>query len=215
MAEPVTAEPKSFGVRSVVAPVVVVVLGWLALAGSYYLVLPLFGVLSTTTWVLIWVGWLWVIVVPAIAAVRLAWRRAVRPAVVWSLLAVLAASALWTMGLPQRTAEGLFRQHRGDLARLASDYQAGTFGDGDVLPWRLRLLSVDGRAHRRCGSADPQAGRKDCALFLLLSQNWRAESGMGLAYFPTRPAPDASIVTAEGDIGAPVREFGGGWWLVT
>jgi hypothetical protein len=193
---------------------VVVVVGWLALAASYYLVLPLFGVLSMVTWSLIWLCWLCVTVVPTLAAGRLAWRRAVRPAVVWSLFAVLAEIALWTVGLPQRTAEGQFRQHRGDLAQLAADYQAGRIGGDAALPWPLRFLSVDGRAHRRCGSADPQTGRKDCALFLLLWQDWRAESGIGFAYYPTRPGPDASIVTADGDIGAPVRELGEGWWLV-
>jgi hypothetical protein len=209
MAEPVTDVSKDHR-----AWLVAVVLGWLALAASYGLVLPLFGVLSMVTWSLISLCWLWVIVVPVLAAGVLAWHGAVRPAVVLSLLAVLTGAALWTLGLPQCTPEGQFRQHRGDLARLAADYRAGRVDGDTALPWRLRFLSVDGQAHRRCGLADPQTGRKDCALFLLLWQNWRAESGIGFAYYPTRPGPDASIVTAEGDVGEPVRELGEGWWLV-
>ncbi|MGI5149391.1 hypothetical protein ACQEVC_24070 [Plantactinospora sp. CA-294935] len=211
MAEPVTDRSKHHRFWLVA---VVLVLGWLALAASYYLVLPLFGVLSMVTWSLISVCWLWVIVVPVLAAGRLVWHGAVRLAVVVSLLAALTGAALWTLGLPQRTPEGQFRQHRGDLARLAADYRAGRVNGDTALPWRLRFLSVDGRAHHRCGSTDPQTGRKDCALFLLLWQDWRAESGIGFAYYPTRPGPDASILTAEGDIGEPVGEFGAGWWLV-
>jgi hypothetical protein len=193
----------------------VLVLGWLVLAASYYLVLPLFGVLSTVTWALVSLCWLWVVGVPVLVAGRLVRRRAVRPMVAWSLVAVLAGALLWTLGPPHRTPEGQFGQHRGDLLRLAADYRAGRIGGGTALPWRLRFLSVDGQAHRRCGSADPPTGRKDCALFLLLWQDWRAESGTGLAYYPTRPRPDASIVTAEGDIGTPVRELGAGWWVVS
>jgi hypothetical protein len=211
----VVAEPVSDGFQHRARLVVVLVLGWLALAASYYLVLPLFGVLSTVTWALVSLCWLWVVGVPVLVAGGLAWRRAVRPMVVWSLVAMLAGALLWTLGLPQRSPEGQFGQHRSDLMRLAADYRAGRIGGDAALPWRLRFLSVDGRVHRRCGLADPRAGRTDCALFLLLWLDWRAESGIGFAYYPTRPGPDASIVTAEGDIGKPVRELGEGWWLVS
>jgi hypothetical protein len=120
----VVAEPATGGSKRDRAWLVVVVLvpGWLALAASYLLVLPLFGVLSVAIWLLISFVWLWVIVVPAFAAGRLAWRGAVRLMVVCSLLAVVSGAALWTLVLPQRTAEGQFRQHRGDLAPLAADY---------------------------------------------------------------------------------------------
>jgi hypothetical protein len=185
------------------------VAGWLALVDSYCLALPVFGVLSTATWSLTSLSWMWVIVVPILGAGRLAWHRRVRLAVVLTLLTVLTGAALWAWGPPRRTPEGQFRQHRSDLARLADDYRAGRIDDDTALPWRLRFLSIDGLAHPRCGF-----GHKDCALFLLMWQDWRHESGMGFAYYPTPPGPEAAIVTAEGDVGQPVRDLGAGWWLV-
>ncbi|TDC39170.1 hypothetical protein E1211_04845 [Micromonospora sp. 15K316] len=71
------------------------------------------------------------------------------------------------------------------------------------MPWRLTYLSIDGQAHRRGG-----------ALYLPVWQDWRAESGVGLAYFPTSPNPDTLIATASGDMGHPVRYLGDGWWWV-
>jgi hypothetical protein len=40
------------------------------------------------------------------------------------------------------------------------------------------------------------------------------EVGVGFAYFPVAPGPDASIATAEGDAGIPTRQIGDGWWWV-
>jgi hypothetical protein len=194
-------------------PVVVGCLGgWVALAGSYYLVLPLFGVFSTVTWSLAAVSWLWVISMPVVAAFGLIVYGGRRLGAAVGMLAVFAGVGLWIVGPPRLSPEGLFRHHRHELARLAAEYR--TTGDDAVLSWRMRFVSVDGRVHRRCGSTDAQTGRKDCALFLLQWQDWRAESGGGLAYYLTRPGPDASIVTAEGDTGEPVREIGQGWWVI-
>jgi len=188
--------------------------GGLALAGSYLLVLPLFGVLSPITWSAIVACWLWVIGVAVSAAVRLAKRGARWWAASWSMLALLATIGMWTIGWPQLTPEGYFRHHRHDLALLADEYRAGRLGSDNGLPLRLRWMSVDFQSHHRCRVTDPQPGPKGCALFLLAWQNWRAEVGVGFAYYPTRPGPDALLLTAEGDVGRPTRELGDGWWWV-
>ncbi|MEU4421106.1 hypothetical protein AB0F81_10790 [Actinoplanes sp. NPDC024001] len=51
-------------------------------------------------------------------------------------------------------------------------------------------------------------------LFVQTWQNWRAESGTGLAYFAGPPAAGTRITTASGDFGHPQREVGDGWWGV-
>jgi hypothetical protein len=45
-------------------------------------------------------------------------------------------------------------------------------------------------------------------------QNWRHESGTGLAYFAAPPTDQTIVNTAEGDSGTPQREVGGGWWWI-
>lgn len=62
----------------------VLLLGWMAVAASYYLLLPLFGVLSAVTWALTMLCWMWVIGVPIVMAVKLARRTAFSRAVAWS-----------------------------------------------------------------------------------------------------------------------------------
>lgn len=49
-----------------------------------------------------------------------------------------------------------------------------------------------------------------------LWQNWRAESGYGIAHFrfAATPHPDALIMTALGAIGKPSRYLGNGWWVI-
>lgn len=188
--------------------------GGLALAGAYFPVLPIFGVLSPVTWSAIVACWLWVIGMTVAAAVRLARRGARWWAASCSVLALLATIGMWTIGWPQLTPEAYFRHHRHDLALLAADYRAGRLGTDNGLPWRMWSMSVDFQSHDRCGVAGPQTGRKDCALFLLAWQDWRAEVGVGFAYYPTPPGPDALLMTAAGDIGSPARELGEGWWWV-
>lgn len=191
-----------------------VVPGWLAVLGGYRLLLPLFGVLSPVTWFTIWAGWLWAIGAPGAVAIWLTRNRRWWQAGGIVAVAVLAGAGLYMVGPPQRTPEGQWREHRSELARLAGDYRAGRIrGDVD-LPWHLRSTSIDGKAHPRCGLTDPTTGRKECALYLPAWQDWRAESGMGFAYYPATPGQYASITTADGDDGTPSRALGDGWWWV-
>lgn len=180
--------------------------------------LPFFGVLSPVTWVLSWCGWIWVLGGASLALFGSVRRRNWWSVSVFGALAVLAGSGLWALGLPQSSPDGQFRQHRNELGRLAADYRAGrlTWGEeaDSALPLRLRFASIDGRAYRRCGTTDSDAEPPLCALYLPAWQNWRAENGTGIAYYPREPGPDAAIMTAAGDIGVPVKELGDGWWWV-
>ncbi|MFI7602531.1 hypothetical protein [Actinoplanes sp. NPDC049681] len=182
--------------------------GWAVLAGSYYLVLPVFGVPSTVTWALAWVGWLGAILGPVHGAVRSGRFRRIAPIAMWSAGGLLAAILLAVLRPPARTVDSVYQWHRADLDQLAAEYRAGSIDRDRPLPWRLRFLSIDGHAHVRC--AEENYG---CGLFLLLYQNLRGEAGAGIAYFPMRPA-GVTIATAPGASGEPQRELGHGWWLV-
>ncbi|WP_346116279.1 hypothetical protein [Micromonospora coerulea] len=93
---------------------------WLALAGSYYVVLPVFDVLSAVTWALAWLSWLTAVLGPAHGAVGLARSQKMRLAA--ASCAALAVIALSMVGFPARTPDDLYQRHRGGLDRLAADY---------------------------------------------------------------------------------------------
>jgi hypothetical protein len=98
-----------------------------------------------------------------------------------------------------------YREHRTALAELAEDYRAGRLPNGALtLPPDLRSLSPSGYAY-----AGPTA------VFVQMWQNWRHESGTGLAYFADPPTEQTMVNTAEGDAGHPQREVGDGWWWVS
>lgn len=97
-----------------------------------------------------------------------------------------------------------FREHRTELGALAADYRAGLLNGRITLSPDLRLLSPSGYAY-----AD------STTLFIQMWQNWRAESGTGIAYFAEPPPEQTLISTAEGDNGHPQREVGDGWWWVS
>lgn len=96
-----------------------------------------------------------------------------------------------------------YQLHRAALAELADDYRAGRLNGELSLPADLRSLCPSGFAY---------ADR--AVLFVQLWQNWRAESGTGLAYFAEPPTEPTPVTTASGDFGYPEREVGDGWWWV-
>ncbi|WP_433381557.1 hypothetical protein ACQPZX_17325 [Actinoplanes sp. CA-142083] len=96
-----------------------------------------------------------------------------------------------------------YRAHRAALAELAQQYVDGHLDGMLTLPPGLRSLSPSGFAY-----ASPTA------LFVQTWQNWRAESGTGLAFFAATPTAQTTIATASGDAGQPQREVGDGWWWV-
>jgi hypothetical protein len=96
-----------------------------------------------------------------------------------------------------------YRSHRAALTALAEEYRAGRLNGRLTLPPGVRSLSPSAYAY-----ADPDV------LFVQMWQNWRAESGTGLAYFTRPPTAQTTVTTAEGDFGYPRRELGDGWWWV-
>jgi hypothetical protein len=190
------------------SPAVPALIGWLLAAGALLAARPLFGSVSIVVWALAWTGWVGAVAGSGYAAVRC---RSIRWRVAGVVSAASAVFALLAVGPPARSPEDLYRAHRAALDRLAGDYRAGHITGDRSLPARLRFLTVDGVAHPRCGSRTPPV---NCGLFLLLDQDWRGESGAGMAYFPAPPAADRPIATAPGGVGVPVRELGGGWWLI-
>lgn len=97
-----------------------------------------------------------------------------------------------------------YREHRTALAELAENYRAGRLPKGQLtLPPALHSLSPSGYAY-----ASPTE------VYVQMWQNWRHESGTGLAYFADPPTDQTTVNTAEGDRGSPQREVGDGWWWV-
>ncbi|SNY69569.1 hypothetical protein [Paractinoplanes atraurantiacus] len=151
------------------------------------------------TWLSLFLGTVLSISVILIACLRRSWVIA---------LVCLALSATAIVVTVQQnpqigTVDHQYRAHRAELADLAEDYRAGHLDSDLTLPSGLRSLCPSGFAY-----AAPTV------LFVQMWQNWRAESGTGLAYFPQPPTAATWITTAEGDNGRPQREVGDGWWWV-
>ncbi|MFI7209598.1 hypothetical protein [Micromonospora maritima] len=177
--------------------------GWLALLVGHYLAYPLSAVLPLGGLVVGAACWVLAAGCSVAALVALLQRRAYGWATVVLLVAAGVGGVLWTTDWERVYVDSQFRLHRDGLDDLAAQHRAGTLPTDARLPWQLGHLSVDGQSHR---SGD--------ARYLPLWQDWRGESGVGIAYFPTPPGPDTLIATAPGDVGQPVRHLGDGWWWV-
>ncbi|MEV4813336.1 hypothetical protein [Micromonospora avicenniae] len=177
--------------------------GWLPLLACNYLAYPLLDALSLLALLVMAACWLLAVNGTVAALVVLLRRRAY----VWAAGALIVALGsgliLQKANWERAYVDSQFRLQRSQLAELAAGYRVGGLPTDVALPWRLRYLSIDGQAHQRDG-----------ALYLPIWQDWRAESGVGLAYFKTSPSPDTVIATAFGDMGHPVRYLGDGWWWV-
>jgi hypothetical protein len=184
--------------------------GWAWLMFALFVVLPFLGVISPLTRHAVIAGWVCAIGLPVVAAADCARLRLWRVVTAFGVVAVVALVGLLGTGVPQTSPEKIFAQHRRELAGLAAEYRAGRLGSDADLPWRLRFVSIDGQAHKRCG--------EPCALYLPLWQNWRHENGGGIAYYPEPPVDregrNPAIATAEGDAAGPRQELGDGWWVV-
>ena len=187
------------------------VVGWPVLVAVNYFLLWLanFDLLAFPFGGLLLLGmlaacWIWALTGSVVVVVQACRRRAH----VWAV-GCLVASVIGAVGVVktdwERTfVDTQFSMHRGAFKELGDGFRAGRLGTHTRLPWSMRYLSIDGRAHVR----------DDDALYVPVWEDWRAESGIGYGYFPTPPGPDTEIRTATGDIGKPVRPLGDGWWWV-
>jgi len=177
--------------------------GWLLLIPAWWLAETPLLVGSFVGW---WMSFLAVVfaVLFSIAAILIACaRRSWGVAVVSLCLAAAAFVVVSRHDSQVYPVDYRYRLHRAALAELVEGYRAGRLDGGLTLPAGMRSLCPSGFAY-----ASPTV------LFVQLWQNWRAESGTGLAYFPEPPIESAPITTAPGDLGYPKREVGDGWWWV-
>ena len=153
-----------------------------------------------------WISWLAVLfaVLVSTAAILIACvHRSWGVAVVSLCLAAAAVVVVSRHDSQVYPVDYRYRLHRAALAHLVEGYRAGRFDGELTLPADMRSLCPSGFAY-----ASPTV------LFVQLWQNWRAESGTGLAYFAEPPTEPTPITTASGDLGYPKREVGDGWWWV-
>lgn len=174
---------------------------WLPLVVTKYLAYPLYALL-TLLLLLVWAGCWLLAVGSSVAAVVVLLRRRAYGWAAGALVVALGLGLVVDSTDWERTyIDTQFRLHRNQLADVAADYRAGSLAQDAALPWGLRHLSHDGRVRASEG-----------VLYLPLWQDWRAESGLGLAYFPSAPA--RVVDTAAGDQGKPLRHLGDGWWYI-
>ncbi|KUL29699.1 hypothetical protein [Actinoplanes awajinensis] len=177
--------------------------GWLLLIPAWWLA-------GTPLLVGSFVGW-WISLLAAlfavlvsIAAILIACARGSWGVAVVSLCLAAAAFVVVSRQDSQvYPVDYRYRLHRAALTELVEGYRAGRLDGALTLPADIRSLCPSGFAY-----AGPTV------LFVQLWQNWRAESGTGLAYFAEPPTAQTTVTTAEGDNGHPQREVGDGWWWV-
>ncbi|MEV4457026.1 hypothetical protein [Microbispora sp. NPDC049633] len=175
-------------------------LGWLLLVVACYLRLPLGRALSLWYWLLImallaWAAW-WTFLAVMAYLSRKAYLRATVPL----LVGVIVATALAIPNWENAFIDSLFLLQRDRFDAIGTAYRQG---EPLPVPWWMGLLSID-------GSVQVQ----EDGVYLPVYEDWRAETGAGIAYVPSSPDPETVFMTAAGDVGRPVRSFGHGWWWV-
>jgi hypothetical protein len=176
--------------------------GWLMVPVLWLAQGPPFGgsYLSQAIWLAVLLG---AGLISAAAVLTACLRRSWGVAVVTLALAVTGVVVTTRNHAQGDYIDHEYRAHRTALSELAQDYRAGRLDGSLTLPHDLDSLCPSGFAY---------ASRT--VLFVQMWQNWRAESGTGLAYFAAPPAADTSVTTASGDRGRPQRQVGDGWWWV-
>ncbi|WP_432928340.1 hypothetical protein ACQPZZ_01895 [Microbispora sp. CA-135349] len=178
----------------------VALLGWLLLVAACYLRLPLGRALSLWYWLLImallaWSAWWTFLAVMAYLS-----RRAYLRATVPLFMGVIVAAALAIPNWENAFIDSLFLLQRDRFDAIGAAYRQG---EPLPVPWWTGLLSID-------GSVQVQ----EDGVYLPVYEDWRAETGAGIAYVPFPPDYETVFMTAAGDLGRPVRPFGHGWWWV-
>jgi len=175
-------------------------LGWLLLVVACYLRLPLGRALSLWYWLLItallaWAAW-WTFLAVMADLSRKAYLRATVPL----LTGVIVAAALAIPNWENAFIDSLFLLQQDRFDAIGTAYRQG---EPLPVPWWMGLLSIDGSVQAQ-----------EDGVYLPVYEDWRAETGAGIAYVPSPPDPETVFMTAAGDVGRPVRSFGDGWWWV-
>jgi hypothetical protein len=187
-------------------PVVLTLLGWGALVGAHYFMTAvplgvwLFAIASMG------LLWLWVVVTTTVLVGFLVYRHRYVWAAGHAVAALLAGFGVWHADWRTAYVRTEFAVHRMEFTQVAARHLAGTLPDGALLPWGLRPLSVDNRAHLQQYDA---GGRTRHSVYI---HAWEGPGSMdlgGFVYYPTRPGPGSETYS-----GLPTYELGGGWWWI-
>lgn len=167
--------------------------GWLFLAATYYLFIPIFHAIGLFIWLLIGFGWLWAALWSFTAVIAYISIASYVRAFAGLVLAVVIGTFLWNTDWPVASVKNMLWLRRGAFAEVAAAYERdqpvavpawmrSLAVDGEGASPRERALlpgvrgSVAGRNRRRVrvhtgygrfSNADPNGGRRP----------WRSDSG--------------------------------------
>ncbi|WP_329427000.1 hypothetical protein OG339_42805 [Streptosporangium sp. NBC_01495] len=173
---------------------------WLVLVALEYFWIPVFRVSELFAWLAITAAWLWVISRSTAVVLTYLSLRDYGRCVAALSLALGAGAVARTADWEALYAEGLVWSHRDAFAELAADHEHHR---PLTVPGWMGYLSIDGQVW-------PQRD----VLYLPVFEDWRAESGRGIAYIPGSDGRGTTVHTASGDLGSATYDLGGGWWWV-
>ncbi|MEU8268654.1 hypothetical protein AB0B89_15970 [Sphaerisporangium sp. NPDC049002] len=151
--------------------------GWIFLVVSTYLQIPLYRQMWLFNWLVIAFGWAWACLWTFTAIISYLSVQAYGRAATALIIAVALGAVIWRVDWRTTFIESTLRLHRGSFAELAAAYRDGRPLDP---PWWMKYLSVD-------GEVEPQ---EDGLYLPICVDEWRSETGSGLAYLPSRPTRD-------------------------
>ncbi|MFB9209021.1 hypothetical protein ACFFV7_48100 [Nonomuraea spiralis] len=145
-------------------------------------------------------AWAWAVLWSFAAVMTyLSLKRHVRSFVTLTIAALLGV-VIFRIDWQTLYIDGQFWLHRDEFAALVAEHESGR---PLTVPWWMKYLSMDGQVQ--------QQGE---VLYLPVFEDWRAETGSGIAHLPAPPTSRTLVQTASGDLGSPVRDLGDGWWWV-
>ncbi|MEU8203086.1 hypothetical protein [Streptosporangium sp. NPDC049046] len=175
-------------------------LAWLALVALEYFWIPVFRVSELFAGLAITAAWLWVISRSITVVMTYLSFRDYGRCIAALLLALGAGAVVRTADWEALYAEDLVRSHRDAFAELAADHEHHR---PLTVPGWMRYLSIDGQVR-------PQGD----VLYLPVFEDWRAETGRGIAHVPGSDGRGTTVQTASGDLGNATHDLGDGWWWV-
>ncbi|MFD1547660.1 hypothetical protein [Nonomuraea guangzhouensis] len=181
-------------------PALMAFAGWLFLAATYYLFIPIFHEIWLYIWLLIGFGWLWAGLWTFTAVIAYISITSYGRAFAGLVLAVVIGTFLWRTDWPIASVKSMIWLRQGAFADVAAAYERG---QPVAVPAWMRSLAVDGEVQAQ-----------ENGLYFQVFVDWRAESGVGFAYIPGTADSRRLLQTAAGDLGAPTRDLGNGWWWI-